>query len=268
MPLKPRIVLVLVLGASLAGTWTVGTRSGNGPAIVLLEWTALLGLGAAIGGIGWRLALYSRGVLDENCVAFVDRRYALIELCAVGGALAGIGAIAAGRSVELGPRVGVATGVLVVAYCAISVALALARIDSPLRERSWRAVALALGCLAVALVGTVNVLSLGGGALEVAVRIVHLSAFSVWFGGALWHNLIVVGAVRRYPGSKSEITAQTRAFRRTVPALVVALVLTGVAQSITAFGTSSSVYVGTVPGLLICLKVGIALVVTFFLVNG
>lgn len=253
-PLRPRIVLGLLLAASLAGRWIVGGRAGAGPAVAL-EWLVLLGLGAAVGGIGWRLGLFPDRVPDgEACRSFVERRYALIELAGAAGAILGIGAVALRAGPDpagADPRALVRLGSLSV----LLLALLVARVGDATTDRWWRFVALLGGAGALTATAAGHVLSAGGDAIDVAVRVGHLGAVAVWFGGALWHNVVIVGAVRRYPDARETLRAQALAFRRVVAVLLPAVVLSGAAQAATAFGASPAVYLETVPGRLVVGKI-------------
>ncbi|RKD97777.1 hypothetical protein [Halopiger aswanensis] len=253
-PLRPRVVLALLLFASLAGCWIVGSRGGD-PAAVVREWIVLLGLGATLGGVGWRLVLYpGRVPADEACRSFVDLRYALIELLAVVGAAVGAASAVAGTiSSSGGPH----TPLRPLALSTIVLALAVDRVGDGTTDRWWRFLAVLGGASALTVTAADHVLSVGGGPVDVAVRVGHLGAFAVWFGGALWHNVVVVGVARRFPDSREPLRAQAFAFRRVVAVLLPAVVLTGLEQAATFVGTTSTVYLETVPGRLVVAKAGV-----------
>ncbi|WP_049927028.1 hypothetical protein [Halopiger goleimassiliensis] len=262
-PLRPRLVLALLSFAALAGTWIVTRRTHSGvrPALVVANWGLVLTLGALLGGVGWRLFLYpDRRPDDDASRSFVERRYALLEWSIVLGSIASVLVVAV-RSAG-SPAVD-ASVVLVLTLASVPVVIAVGRIGTSTTARWWRFVALLLGVGALSALALENVRQVNGTAIDAVVRIGHLGAVSVWLGGALWHNLIVVGVVRRFPHGRESLRAQTLAFRRVVAVLLVVVALTGVVQAARAFGTAPAFYLGTSTGLLVGAKLAIVLALSY-----
>lgn len=99
------------------------------------------------------------------------------------------------------------------------------------------------------------------------VRVLHLLAFAVWIGGAVWNIFVAVPTGQKRPTVVvvRAAGAQLERFRWTVRIIIPTLILTGLYQAVTALGTSGRVYFETPVGLAVLAKVGFigALIVIF-----
>jgi len=103
----------------------------------------------------------------------------------------------------------------------------------------------------------------GGATVDVLVRAVHLWTIGLWIGTAVWHNTVVV------PALKGDVLAAVRPvvrrFQRCVPVLVLGVLVTGLYQATTWLGTRLSVYTTTSIGQLVALKLLLLLVIVGFI---
>lgn len=103
----------------------------------------------------------------------------------------------------------------------------------------------------------------GGATVNVLVRTLHLWAVGLWIGAAVWHNVVVVPALKR--DAISDVRPVVRRFQRFVPVLVLGVLATGIYQATTWLGTRLSVYTTTSVGQLVALKLLLLVVIAGFI---
>jgi len=103
----------------------------------------------------------------------------------------------------------------------------------------------------------------GGATVDVLVRTVHLWAVGFWIGAAVWHNTVVVPALKH--DALSAVRPIVRRFQRFVPVLVLGVLVTGLSQATTWLGTRLSVYTTTSVGQLVALKLLLLVVIAGFI---
>lgn len=128
--------------------------------------------------------------------------------------------------------------------------------------------ALGFAIATVLLTASAEVALVGRGLFAASVRAIHLLAFTVWVGGAVWNIFVAVPNGQAQP-TVSVIRAagqQLERFRWAVRFIIPPLLLTGIYQAIDALGVRVSTYLGTLVGLAVLAKVGlIVLLVVIFL---
>lgn len=259
-PFLPKVAFTLITLASLGGATFVGFNQGLGVAGGLLRWLTLWSLALAGGFLAWRV-FYLR---DVEPAADADRVDALNRT-----ALARADKV--GRLTAIAVLLG-APGVLVVPY---------------LMGATWLVVAMALGSVAVgaALLAGVGRRPVAAGAFVVVLatlagwafidagtglpwvlRILHLTAFSLWLGGALWNIAVAMPAGRAHPNVDAVLAGanQLDRFRWVVRFVLPTIIATGAWMAWSYVGLPASWWLAF-PGVLIPLKVLaiVALVVVF-----
>jgi len=247
--LQPRVVLVLLLVAALAGVWL--THRGEPPAARLLPWATAVTTGALAGGVYWRLALFDADAFDrgEHRRA-VRQRWQRLETALVwAAALSGAAYLLAGTT-NPAPAFGrpaLAAGTLASLACWYGHRrLVDAGADS--RSRTLRTGVFAG---AIAAVAGFAWLETATTALDWGVRLGHLAALALWLGGAVWHNFVVLPTLRARPDAAAAVKSQARAFRRHLPVVIAALLATGVYQTGRLVGYSVNALTGSTVGHLI-----------------
>ncbi|ACV49376.1 hypothetical protein [Halomicrobium mukohataei] len=99
------------------------------------------------------------------------------------------------------------------------------------------------------------------------VRILHLTAFAVWVGGAVWNIFVAVPTGQKRPtiGVVRAAGQQLERFRWAVRFIVPTLLVTGLFQAVDSLGTAVTSYLGSGVGVAVLAKVGcIGLLVVMF----
>ena len=249
MPLKPRVVLATLLGASGIGVCL--TWAGTSDAVVapIASWVAIVSCGAVLtNGILW----HRYAQTTETRPEWLIRRWSRLGYVAGGAAVAGL-TVRLLSAADVAPAahavlIGTSTGV-------VSLVVGTAAIHQGDHSGSHRrlvlpvAVAAGFGLTAIA---WLDVGMDGGPVSAIIVRAVHLVAVGAWMGGAIWHNALVVPALTA--AGDTDIRPVVHQFRRVVPLFIVAVLMTGIHQAGTWLGASLSTYLTTTVGLLVGLK--------------
>ena len=235
-PLKPRVVMLLLLAGSLGGVWVAHARD---PIPVRLAWWGVLVLlGVLAGGQYWRLRLFDRAAFESRAdAASVLARWRQVErLASVSLAVLAIASVVAGVPPA---RVSPAWAVFGIAI----VSPALFQLSSVIAARDRTAgldMAARYACFASVLLGLVTLawLETGSGPVAWLVRVGHLGAVSLWLGGATWHNTVMAPTIQREPALAAPLMGQARRFRRHLPAVILVVFATGAHQTVGLFGAS------------------------------
>lgn len=275
--LLPKVALTVISIASLAGVFLTMTTHAAPPAWALVRWLHLTALGVLAGGamwwgFFWRAPEHEEPLSVAQLLVAQERRFRVIGAAAwlltavtafqllwfyqwavVQGILAlwllnsiGLAIALAGTAWLLWPQPVEAwafhTGRARLAWAALTLTLALtalldARLTFPARPSAW------------------------------ALRPVHMVAFGLWFGGALWNIFIAVPAAQETLAIPVVVAAaeQLERFRRVVRVILPTLILTGLLQALPYSGHSLTGLAFSPFGQLILLKLGlvIALVIIF-----
>jgi putative copper resistance protein D len=249
MPLKPRIVLATLAVASMLGVSLTWSSTAASIVVPLASWVAIVSLGTLLtNGFLW----HSYADKSETRPAWLVRRWARLGYLAGGGAVAGLTVrLASAADVMTPPQsvvVGIVTGTVVIGGIATG-GQRSRDTGSPLSLVRSVAVAAGLGLVAIA---WLDVAMESGAIGATIVRAVHLLAVGAWLGGAVWHNTLVVPALTA--SDATEIRPVVHRLQRIVPLLIVAVLLTGLHQSVTWLGTQLPTYLTTGVGQFIGVK--------------
>lgn len=259
-PFLPKVAFVLISAASLGGAIFTGTGMGLGPAALAIRWLTLWSLALAGGFLAWRV-LYLRAAEADASQDAVDALNAtalrradhvarwVAPIVALGAAGAFAVPLLATQPLLL---IAMASGSLVVA------ALLALGVSRAAQATS------ALAVVALLLVGWA-VVDAGSG-WPVALRLIHLTSFTLWLGGALWNIGVAMPAGRQHPNIDAVLAGahQLDRFRWVVRFALPAIIVTGLLMAWGYAGVPLRWWL-TFPGVLIPLKVLaiIALVVVF-----
>lgn len=274
----PKVALTVITIASLIGTWlTMQTHGAGSWTAVIPRWLHLATFGLLAGGYMWK-ALFVRGTGDDMKPRAAVRtftteqfnRFRFLARLALPLFIA-----AALWDVVRFAQWGV--GWLIWAELSLLALLALtigwdayARCESqqPLGERPLAALALVLLLLNALVQASFDVsLSQGAQLGPLLVRWLHLGAFGLWLGGAVWNIFIAVPAAREVVSIPVVIAAgqQLERFRIAVRLILPTLILTGFIQAYRYIGLNIAALWSSPLGLLILAKILLilALVVIF-----
>jgi uncharacterized membrane protein len=269
----PKIALAVILVASLVGTWVTTTLSGTSNlTLAVATWTYLVALGVLTGGLVWK-HLFVRPVnLGAESADYCAEMYNRFDRIA---AVAIAVFVTSGTAVfwEYLEAFGQTTGVL--GYAALvtvwtGFAVITTRRNTTVERQFRSGVGLAALALALAVViatAIAEVAMRGLDPVAVGVRLLHLLAFAVWIGGAVWNIFVAVPTGQKRPTVRVVQAAgeQLERFRWAVRFIIPTLFLTGLYQAVDGLGTNVSVYLGSSVGLAVLAKVGfIGLLVVIF----
>ena len=259
-PFLPKVAFVLISLASLGGAVFTGLGLGVAPAGLGLRWLTLWSLALAGGFLLWRL-VYLRSTepgvdqsrleaLNHTALARADRVARMVAVLVLAGA--------AGAFVV--PHLDGAPlqrGLLVAGSVLLAVLLALG-----VQRRTVAAAALTV--VALLLLGWA--ITDAGTGWPLFVRLLHLSAFTLWLGGALWNIAVAMPAGRQHANVPAVLAGakQLDRFRWVVRFALPAIIVTGLVMA-GAFRALPLDWWTSFPGVLIPLKVLaiVALVVVF-----
>lgn len=263
----PKVALTVITFASLMGTWlTMTTHAAGSWLQVIPRWLHLISFAFLAGGYMWK-ALFSRPAAKRGqqaafaaLAAAQNRRFRrlsrLVVLLVAGGVV--------WDAVRFG---GWGVGWLAWAGLLLGGGLVLAvgwdayrrrDDDAPFAGRPLAGAILSL-LLIYALVQAAFDVSLaqGGQPFPLLLRWIHLGAFGLWFGGAVWNIFIAVPAAREVVSFQVVIAAsqQLERFRVAVRMILPALLLTGLLQAYRYTGLNLSALTASTFGLLILGKI-------------
>lgn len=260
-PFLPKVAFVLISLASLAGAVFTGMNAGLTGVALVARWLSLWGLGLAGGFAVWRL-FYLRNFDPEATQSAVDnlnatalalahkvsRIIAVVTLVGTVG-LFTTGYLSAQHSMQW---------LMIVLQLALSGALAVG-----VNNRNAASV---VAATTLALLGAWAWVDTGGYAGDAAIRLVHLTAFSLWLGGAVWNIWVAMPAGRAHPNFDAVIAGahQLDRFRWVVRFALPTIIITGLIMAF-AYRTLPAQWWLHLPGILIPGKVAaiIVLVVVF-----
>ncbi len=262
----PKVALTLIGIASLAGVYLTMRTHGAAPLEVFLRWLHLISLATLTGGVmWWAFFLRESGAALTLFYRAQEARFRTIACGAlVGLILTAPHLTAFGRWTLRWSE----TPAFVVSLAALGMGILLTLILLARRRRTddvpvqRTAVFLAFGGLAGAVLATAVLdarLTFPGSSLAQALRGVHLLAFSLWFGGAVW-NVFVAGPAAKEHLSLQVVGAaagQLERFRWVVRFALPALLVTGLLQSLPYTGLNPEALLYTPFGRLIALKLGL-----------
>lgn len=266
--LLPRIALTVISLASLVGVYLTLRMQGVPAWLVLPRWAGLVGAGILAGGSMW----WSRFVVPRDTQPAAVARLAAAQArhyrpLAVGGlaaALAGGGTWAAWMGPVAAARGWIGLWLLVITLHGALVAAALALLGRPEDEAvAARSQALAVLAAAIGLLVTMALLdaALTFGAWWPAwvLRPLHLGAFGLWLGGAVWNIFVAVPAARDELAFATVAASATQLerFRKRVRVFLPLLLATGFAQAAAYAGWNPLAWPANHVGQLALVKLGL-----------
>lgn len=284
----PKVALTVIIVASAAGILLSGLRGGQsalGPLAV--KWIAFLALAAWTGTLFWRTLILPAAIGFRPTATAVG--YGLSQIARfrrLEGAVVPLVLVATGWSLYLINLNGAAhfdpatqvSGWAQAAAVTLLGALGIMHLGRPaapadldeLSAERRRSTVLLILCLGLITANAFVEVSLQEAAPTwplVLNRWIHLAAFSVWFGGAIWNIFIAVpsGRERLHLDTIIAANAQLERFRWTVRFILPAILATGLIQAYQIVGLNLAVLTGSVFGWFILFKLGTiaALVVIF-----
>lgn len=269
----PKVALTVIVAASLVGVWVTTALNGRGGVyFTLAKWGYFVALGVLTGGLVWKHLFVRPADLGTEAADYCADMYARFDRIAfVAVAVGTVGSIAVVREyLVVFERTALVAGYgAVVAGWLVSVAVT-ARRNEPV-ERQFRSgvglVALGSALLVVVATAVAEVGVRGFDPAAAGVRILHLLAFAVWLGGAVWNIFVAVPTGQRRPTIAVVRAAgeQLERFRWAVRFVIPTLFVTGLFQTVDGLGAHVSWYLGTVVGGAVLLKLGfIGLLIAIF----
>ncbi len=260
-PFLPKVAFTLISLASLAGAIFTGTNAGLVGFALFARWFTLWGLGLAGGFAAWRLfymrdsdseaSQHSVDALNASALALaqkVSRVLAAVTLLGTFGLLT-TGYLSAQPRIQW---------LMVALQLALSAALAMG-----IRDKNAAAIVAGTTLALIVAWAWVDTAGMVGSA---AVRLAHLSAFSLWLGGAVWNIWVAMAAGREHPNFDAVIAGahQLDRFRWVVRFALPTIIITGLIMAF-AYRLLPLQWWMHFPGILIPSKVAaiIVLVVVF-----
>lgn len=258
--LQPRIVLGLLLAGSFVGIWLA--RIGHPPLVRIISWSIIVTNGLLVGGLYWRLVLFDSAAFDDaNNSWYVRNRWNQLEtVSAWVFALAGLASLSLGV-VNAPFQIGeVALGIGFVCVPLLWLGLRRGAVDIPSSQK--RTVRSALFVFALVSLAGFAWIETRTGPVDWLVRLTHVGMFSLWIGGAAWHNFVVLSTMRSRPEAAKTLKSQARRFRRHLPVVITLIFVTGVYQTVELVGLSVSTLLSSPVGHLIGFKLLLVVVLT------
>lgn len=204
----PRIALAFISVASLSGVYLTMTTHGASPGMAVLRWVHLMSLGVLAGGAMW-WGFFIRKPEDpeerDDVARFLLAQRARFQrIGRVALALALLSSVhlvtmaewARGAEAEVWLRGGAALLLLTLS----GAAALLFRPPAPRSAYSFAGVRAVCGGLVLSLALTAALdarLTFPGSGAALVLRPLHLVAFGLWVGGAVWNIFIAVPAAQR-----------------------------------------------------------------------
>lgn len=259
-PLLPKVAFTLISLASLGGAIFTGHGMGVTGLPLLLRWLTLWTLGLVGGFLVWRLIYLRTDERDLNPSKVHGLTSSALhradQVALVISPLVALGALGALTPAYLHQH-------QTVRWLLVAGSLVLAALIATGVTRRATAAPAAVLTLAL-LVGWAYVDA--GTGVHGAVRLIHLTAFSLWLGGALWNINVAIPAGRQHPNVDAVLAGahQLDRFRWVVRFALPTIIVTGLYMA-DAYRMLPLQWWTHFPGVLIPLKVLtiIALIVVF-----
>lgn len=261
-PFLPKVAFALITLASLAGATFTGLGLGLGGYGIVFRWFTLWSIALAGGFLVWRLFYLraterdiSQGPVDALNGSYLERADFVAR---VTGAI-----VLAGSAGALAVPVLIQESLLKWTLVGGSILLGALLLNGVRGKRTaWPAFVIFL-----ASVVTWAFVDVGGDwQAATVIRSLHLTAFSLWIGGALWNIFVAMPAGRLHPNVEAVLAGarQLDRFRWVVRFSLPTIIITGVIMAWN-FADAPFEFWVTFPGVLIPLKVMaiVALVVVF-----
>lgn len=271
--LLPKVALTVILTAALVGTWVTTTLNGTGGVIVTLaKWAFFVALGILTGGLIWKHLFVRPADMGTGTADYCAEMYARFGRIAVGAAavatIAGVFVLRYYLTVFEGTVLVAAYGALLTAWL-LFVGATVGRGNTVADQFRSSAGLVAVGgaLLVVTVTAGLEVGTRGFELADACIRGLHLLAFAVWLGGAVWNIFVAVPTGQQRPTVPvvQAAGAQLERFRWTVAVILPTILATGLYQAVDGLGTELGWYVSSTVGAAVLSKVGfISLLVAIF----
>jgi TusA-related sulfurtransferase len=265
--LLPRVALAVIAIGSLVGVYLTMSTHGAPPAWALVRWLHLIALGTLAGGAMWWGFFQRRPDLAADHLPAGRFAVAQQQRFRIVGGAALLAAILTAPYLlwfsSWAARAGlqalwIANGVVLAAALGLAGWL-LWQPPTQASAFAARRVRLAWGALTLTLALTALLdaqLTFPDQVAAWLLRPIHLVAFGLWFGGAVWNIFIAVPAARTTLALPVVIAAaeQLERFRYAVRVILPTLLITGLLQALPYTGFSLYPLIGSFFGQLILLK--------------
>jgi len=228
----------------------------------IVTWLFVVSVDLLVGGLYWRVVFFDRNTFENlRHRRYVQNRWARFEaIAAWGTGCSGVAYLIFDMSND---SLGVGGGLLGTGLvCAAVVWLGIWWFPEEDSVNWMTARRASLLLIAFISLGAFAWLETGTTFLDWMMRLGHLGAFSLWIGGAFWHNFAVLPTVRTRPNAATSVKSQAQKFRRHLPVAIVFLVASGVYQTDRLIGLSFLVLFESPIGQLIVLKLFVLTVLT------
>jgi len=258
--LKPRVTLGVLLVASVVGVYLAWLPTRVSAVVPGVSWFVIVAFGVVLASSLLRTIALTH--IGGESAQVVSRRWNQLDTIAFGTALVGTALRLLARPEDAATRPGL---LLVLVAVALLFMIGARSGQTSVRVGDRRQARTLAGAATLGLVGLAwGDISIQGGAMvDVLVRTVHLWAVGLWIGAAVWHNTVVVPALKH--DTIAAVRPVVRRFQRFVPVLVLGVLVTGFYQATTWLGTRLSVYTTTSVGRLVALKLLLLLVIVGFI---
>jgi putative copper resistance protein D len=274
----PKIALTFISIASLSGVFLTMTSHGASPGVAVLRWVHLTSIGILAGGtMGWGFFIPTpedRAERDDVARFVLAQRARFRRIGCVALALAVLSSVhlvaMAGWARGVGAEAWLWSSAVILLPTLLAVAALLARSPGPAEVFSFGGVRAVCGALVLSLAATAALdarLTFPGNGTALGLRPLHLAAFGLWVGGAVWNIFIAVPAAQQTLSLPVVVTGARalERFRWVVRVILPTLVVTGAAQALPYTGFHLSGLTGSLFGRLILFKIALlaGLVVIF-----
>lgn len=263
----PKVALTVISIASFVGVWLTMTTHGAGTGLqVATRWLHLISFAFLAGGTLWKGLFAQPGELPDQrpyFARFTAASYArfrgLMRFALPVFVLTAIYDLFRFAAWGIDPWL-VGLEAVLVAAITLTASFDIFRAidpDDPFRERTAARVLLVLLLAnAFTLAAFDVILAQNGQAWHLLIRSIHLAAFGLWFGGAVWNIFITVPAARNIVSLPVVIAAsqQLERFRIAVRIILPTLIITGLIQAYAYVGFSLRALTASTFGWLILTK--------------
>lgn len=260
----PKLALGIILAASLVGTTITVRLTGQWSlSHTIFKWAYFIALGVLMGGLVWKHGFVRPHDFDTDAVQYCRRMYNRFDRIAIG-----VISILIPTSLYVLYQYQTAGGdSFLVGSLAVLLTLCIGITSYRIRQTKavddqFRSIG-GIGSLilAVAAVVLTAILEVGFQPIEpitIGIRILHLIAFALWLGGAVWNIFVAVPAGQAYPTTDVIHAAgqQLERFRWIVRIIIPILIITGIHQAIDIFGYQIHIYLNSLIGLAVLTKLG------------
>lgn len=267
----PKVALTVITIASLVGTWlTMSTHGASAAGAVAVRWLHLIGYAVLTGGYMW-MGLFVRPAEKPAQASYFARFVAASQARFRRIAQIALPVFLLAALFDVRRFGGWGVGWLIWPELALLVGIGLAAgrfaygrtAADPFSLRGLARLTLALLLLDALVQAAFDVtLAQAGQALPLAVRWLHLAAFGLWFGAALWNIFIAVPAARSMVSIPVVVASsqQLERFRVVVRMILPTLIVTGLIQAYPYVGLNPSALLASTIGRLILVKIALIIV--------